>query len=128
MKIIKTLSLGINVTGFISFAKTRPLLKKLTFFVFFLSLVSFSNLKAQPAVTNSTYCPTGGGPTTYTTVATYYTGVYNSPGTGNCGFPAGSYDPNLFAAIDGNTSNDYANGEACGACVAARDTASGTSV
>ena len=116
-------------TGLTRFFRNRALPNKLAFLtIFFCSVFSYSNLHSQPAVTNSLYCPTGSGPTTYTTVGTYYTGVYDSPGTGNCGFPTGTYDPNLFAAIDGNTSNDYANGEACGACVAARDAAAGTAV
>ncbi len=59
----------------------------------------------------------------YNTIATTYGPL--SPGTGNCGFPGGSYDPNLYAAIH---YSDYANGLACGACAAVQDAASGGSV
>jgi outer membrane protein assembly factor BamB/expansin (peptidoglycan-binding protein) len=68
------------------------------------------------------YCPSD-PPTTYTTIATTYGPL--APGTGNCGFPGGSYDPNYYAAIN---SSDYENGLACGACIAAQNVTNGGSV
>ncbi len=62
-------------------------------------------------------------PTTYTSIATTYGPL--SPGTGNCGFPSGTYDPNYYAAI---ISADYQNGMACGACIDALDITTGGSV
>ncbi len=94
----------------------------------FLVLGEASFLHAQ-VVTSSNYCPQDpGGPTTYSTVGTFYQNLVEYPGTGNCGYAVGDYDPNLYCAIDGHTRNDYQNGLACGACVAVHDTGNGKSV
>ncbi len=129
MKIIKTLLFRIYSSTFLNIVDKADSVKKIVFLGLTLFLWSglASNLQAQISYNSTKYCSTD-PPTVFTTVATYYTGVYNSPGTGNCGFPSGTYDPNMFAAIDGNTSNDYQNGQACGACVAAHDSANGNSV
>ncbi len=77
---------------------------------------------APPIVSISKYCPAD-PPTTYTTIATTYGPL--APGTGNCGFPGGTYDPNNYAAL---ISTDYQNGLACGACAALQDASSGGAV
>ncbi len=99
------------------------------FFVPF-SFLFFSAVLAQAQINYNTtkYCPTD-PPSTFASIATTYGPL--SPGTGNCGFPSGSYDPNLYAAINSNAGgggNDYQNGLVCGACAAAHDAASGDSV
>jgi expansin (peptidoglycan-binding protein) len=94
----------------------------------FLGLLGVSQLQAQ-VITSSNYCPQDpGGPTTYTTVGTFYQNLVEWPGTGNCGYAVGDYDPTYYCAIDGHTKDDYQAGLACGACVAVHDTGNGKSV
>src|ERR1039458_9847071 len=124
MKNIKTILEKCFLVSFRSVYLQTSLKKFLSFFI----LVSFSlflistTLHAQIIFGNTNYCPTD-PPTTFTTIATTYGPL--APGTGNCAFPSGSYDPNYYAAI---ISSDYQNGLACGACAAAHDAASGLSV
>ena len=104
----------------------KPVLRFFVSFSFLFFLAVFA--QAQINYNTTKYCPSD-PPTTFTTVATTYGPL--SPGTGNCGFPSGSYDPNLYAAINSNTGgggDDYQNGIACGACAAAHDASSGKSV
>jgi hypothetical protein len=61
-------------------------------------------------------------------VASTYNHLQGVISQGNCNFPDSAVDPNFYAAIDGNTSNDYQHGMACGACAALHDTGNGNSV
>ena len=67
-------------------------------------------------VTTSTYCPSD-PPTQYSGIGTWYSSMNEQPGTGNCAFPVGAYDPNMYAALNWS---DYYYGGACGACIAAQ--------
>ena len=91
-------------------------LSKLRIVFLLLMTSSTSPLMAQ-VLGSANLCPTGGGPTTYSAHATTYT----LGGTGACGYPSGSFDPNYYAAIAGTSSygGDYQSGEICGACAAA---------
>ena len=96
--------------------------------MFFFGTLGGSSLYAQVILT-SNYCPQDpGGVTTYSTVGTFYQNLVDYPGTGNCGYAVGDYDPNLYCAIDGYSTDDYQAGLACGACVAVHDSGNGKSV
>ncbi|HEY5039121.1 MAG TPA: expansin-like protein, partial [bacterium] len=94
----------------------------------FLTLLTFtlsvSALQAQINYSTANYCS---ATYTYTTNAT----AYAPSGAGNCGYPAGTYNPNLSAAINSNAGNggdDYQNGLVCGACAAVFDTATSAAI
>ena len=83
----------------------------------FFFLLGVGPLFAQINYNSASYCSTT---YTYTTNAT----AYAPTGAVNCGYPAGSYNSNLSAAINSNTGNggdDYQGGLVCGACAAVYD-------
>src|ERR1039458_2624377 len=128
MKHIKTFSIRIATAPLWALFQPNELRRFFVTFAFLLlGLVPFSTLHAQINYPTTKYCQND-PPTTFSSVGTWYTGLNSSPGTGNCGFPAGYYDPNMYAAIDGHTSNDYQNGLVCGACVAAHYNANSVTV
>lgn len=93
----------------------RSLFGKALVFVF--SALLFPNLVQAQVLGSANLCNSGSGPTTYDATTTTYT----LSGTGACGYQAGTFDPNYYAAIDGTSGygGDYQDAEICGACVAA---------
>ncbi len=84
-----------------------------------LTFVALPTLSLAQVLATSNICSSS--PVSYSTIATTYGPL--SPGTGNCGFPGGTYDPNNYCAI---ISADYQNGMACGACIDAQASTGGS--
>jgi hypothetical protein len=88
----------------------KTIFRRIPLWVF---LFVFAASAPAQVLKTASYCPTY---TVYTGIATWYSGLNEIPGTGNCGFPVGQYDPNLYVAVN---SYDYEHGAVCGSCIAA---------